>query len=60
MWFYIRRIFFFPSREADIKIARSCEKDVSVPAEDKSELQAKLYTFWPVFKCTFNPDPVNT
>jgi len=29
---------FFSSTEAEIKIARSSEKDISVPAEDKSEL----------------------
>lgn len=51
---------FFSNRAADIKIARSCKKDNSAPAEDKSEVQATLYIFWPVFKCTFNPNPVNT
>lgn len=58
MYFYVCKIF--SNRATDIKIARSCKKDNKVPAEDKSEVQAKLYIFWLVFKCTFNQNPVNT
>lgn len=42
--FIVVRYFIFSHQEVEIKIARSCEKNTSGAEEDKSELQAKLYT----------------
>lgn len=59
MHFYSCKILvFFPSR-GEVKIVRSCDKNISVPEEDKPEPQAK-YTLWLVFEYTLNPNTVNT